>query len=367
MNQPSPPRLYPVLFFGVVLVGVSILSIAVLQPFFVAIAWAIVLAIGFRSPWHWIIRKMPRRKVAAAAIASTLIALVVIVPATLLAIILYGQAAEAVARFSAQLRSEHIRSVQDVVMIPSVARLVEDISARAGVTPADIQTKLADLGSKSSAFLAAKSAGVVLSLLDALLTFATTIFLLFFFLRDGDEMAGALTDLIPLRGTDRTELIRRLRTMVQSIFRGSLLCALIQGASGAIGWGIAGLPSPVLAGAVMGILSLLPIGGTAIVWAPGAIWLWLDGRHGAAIFLALWGLIVTSFLADNVLKPLLIRGSGELNTLVVFLGVFGGLAAFGLLGIFIGPMALALAATLLEMLRGHARKSELAPTLGIST
>jgi predicted PurR-regulated permease PerM len=180
-------------------------------------------------------------------------------------------------------------------------------------------------------------------------------------------MTQALTDLIPLQGADRTELIRRLRTMVQSIFRGSLLCALIQGTTGAIGWGFAGLPSPVLAGALMGILSLLPIGGTAIVWAPGAIWLWLDGRQGAAIFLALWGLIPTSFLADNVLKPLLIRGSGELNTLVVFLGVFGGLAAFGLLGIFIGPMALALAATLLEMLRGQARKSELAPTLGIST
>ncbi|MEO6324994.1 MAG: AI-2E family transporter [Thermoanaerobaculia bacterium] len=367
MSQPPPRVLYPTLFFCIVLVGVSIICISVLTPFFVAIAWAIVLAIGFRAPWHWIVRKLPKRRVAAAAIASTLIALVVIVPAALLAIVLYGQAAEAVSRFSAQLRSQHIRSVQDVVTIPSVARVVQDISARAGLTPADIQAKLADVGTAASAYLAARSAGVVLSLLDAVITFATTIFLLFFFLRDGDEMTDAVTDLIPLRGEDRVELIRRLRKMVQSIFRGSLLCALIQGASGAVGWAFAGLPSPVLAGAVMGILSLLPIGGTAIVWAPGAIWLWLDGRHGPAIFLALWGIIVTSFVADNVLKPWLIGGTGELNTLVVFLGVFGGLSAFGLLGIFIGPLALALAATLLEMLRGHARKSELVPTLGIST
>ena len=104
----------------------------------------------------------------------------------------------------------------------------------------------------------------------------------------------------------------------------------------------------------MGILSLLPVGGTAIVWAPGAIWLFSSGRRGAAIFLAIWGIVVTSFLADNVLKPLLIRGR-ELNTLVVFLGVFGGLTAFGLLGIFIGPIALAAAVALLGVLGEKSR------------
>lgn len=358
MNARSKARLYPVLFFGLLLVGVSIISVSVLRPFFDSIAWAVILAIGFRAPWVWLERRLPNQRNAAAATASSLIALLVLVPAALLAIVLYGQASEAVARFGVILKTQHIRSIKDVVRIPSVAQALENIQARSGVTPAAVQQKLAEYGTKASAFLAASSAGIVVGLFDALLTFATTIFLLFFFFRDGDEMSRTATDLIPLGNADRAVVIERLRSMVHSIFRGSLLCALIQGASGALGWGLAGLPSPVLAGAVMGILSLLPIGGTAIVWLPGAIWIWFDGRHGAAIFLALWGLVVTSFLADNFLKPLLIRGSGELNTLVVFLGVFGGLTAYGLLGLFIGPMALALGATLLETLRLQAREAD---------
>src|SRR6185369_6873326 len=113
-------------------------------------------------------------------------------------------------------------------------------------------------------------------------------------------------------------------------------------------------PSAILAGAVMGILSLLPVGGTAIVWLPGALWLFSTGHRGSAIFLAVWGIVVTSFLADNVLKPLLISGR-EMNTLVVFLGVFGGLSAFGLLGLFIGPITLAAAVSLVGVLGDKAR------------
>ncbi|HEX9426639.1 MAG TPA: AI-2E family transporter [Candidatus Polarisedimenticolia bacterium] len=94
--------------------------------------------------------------------------------------------------------------------------------------------------------------------------------------------------------------------------------------------------------------------GAAIVWAPGAAWLWVDGRHAAGIFLFIWGALVTSFAADNILKPILIGRSEEMSTLVVFLGVFGGLAAFGLPGVFIGPVTLALALTLIQVLRRQA-------------
>ena len=108
----------------------------------------------------------------------------------------------------------------------------------------------------------------------------------------------------------------------------------------------------------MAVLSLVPLGGTALVWIPGSIWLWTAGRHGMAIFLFVWGAVLVSFVADNILKPLLIGGSEELSTIVVFLGVFGGLAVFGLLGIFIGPIVLVLAAGLLEALQLEAATPE---------
>jgi predicted PurR-regulated permease PerM len=194
--------------------------------------------------------------------------------------------------------------------------------------------------------------------MEALVTFILTIFLLFFFFRDGEAFVAAFTDLLPLEASERKRIVGSLGTMLQDIFRGSLLCGLIQGATGGLGWGLAGLSSPVLAGSIMALCSLLPVGGTALVWLPGAIWLWIGGSHGAAIFLFVWGAVITSFIADNLLKPLLMQGSGELNTLVVFLGVFGGLSAFGLLGIFIGPIGLAVAIMVLRVVHQLAREGE---------
>jgi predicted PurR-regulated permease PerM len=146
--------------------------------------------------------------------------------------------------------------------------------------------------------------------------------------------------------------------MLDAIFKGSLVCALVQGTSGGLAWAVVGFPSALLAGVAMAVLSLLPVGGTAIVWAPAMIVLFVQGRTGTAIAFLAWNVLVTSTLADNVLKPLLIgRKGGDLSTLLVFLGVFGGIAAFGLLGVFVGPMTLALGLMLLRVLRELARSS----------
>jgi predicted PurR-regulated permease PerM len=352
--MPKPARLYATLFFGVLLVFVALLAFVVLKPFFSAIACAIVLAVAFQGPWRALAARLAPRRGLAAAVAAGVIALGVLVPAVFLGGVLASQAAQAVRRLGDALHVRNVTRVSDVVTLPSIQRAIAWIQQSTGFTWEDIQARLVELGSKLSGMLATASGAVVVAFLDTTLTFFTTIFLLFFFLRDGEAMAAAVFDVMPLEDADRDDVVGRLRSMLESIFRGSLLCALIQGTLGAIGWTIAGLPSAILAGALMGILSLLPIGGTAIVWAPGAIWLFTSGRQGAAIFLAIWGIVVTSFLADNVLKPFLIRGR-ELNTLVVFLGVFGGLTAFGLLGIFIGPIALAAAVALLGVLGEKSR------------
>jgi predicted PurR-regulated permease PerM len=206
--------------------------------------------------------------------------------------------------------------------------------------------------------LAARGGNVALSFLEAIMTFVLTLFLLFFMLVDGQDMIEALSDLIPIDDAGRHKIIHSLGGMMESIFKGSLVCAVVQGASGGFSWLVAGLPSPILAGVAMGILSLLPLGGTAIVWLPGLIALFVQGRTGMAIFFLLWNVLVTSTLADNVLKPLLIGGKDtEMSTLMVFLGVFGGIPAFGLLGVFIGPMALAVGLMIVRVLRALSREA----------
>jgi predicted PurR-regulated permease PerM len=351
MEAHENSRPYTIAFFLLAAMGFGYLCYRVLTPFLAAIAWAIIMAAALQGPWHALERRMPRRRSLAAALFTIGTALVVILPAGVFAGVLASQAIDAAGRVAAKLSSLQIRSFSDVVALPKVAKALDGIQRNFGISPEEFQKMATGFVTKASATAAGVSGKLVLGVFDAVLTFVLVIFLLFFFLKDGEGMAAGLFDLLPTDAAGRRQLARSMQSMLTAIFRGSLMCALVQGVTGGFGWWIAGLPSPALAGAVMAVLSLLPVGGTAIAWLPGAIYLWSTGHPGSGTFLFAWGLGVTSILADNVLRPMLIRGAEELSTLVVFLGVFGGLAAFGLLGIFIGPVALALGATLLGSMR----------------
>lgn len=351
MPERSPTRLYPIVVFSLVAFGAASLTLKVLAPFGTAIAWAVVLAVAFAGPWRFLERKMPRRRGLAATLLTLAIGLLVLLPAGFLVAVLVNEAIGVFGKASAEITARKLTGLEDLLRIPAVASGMTWVEAQTGMTQAELLAKAGELAAGVSGVLARFSGGLVKGVFDAVITFLVTLFVLFFFFRDGREIVRTLLDLVPLEEERRVEVFGSLRGMLQSIFRGSILCALVQGATGGVGWAIAGLPSPFLAGAAMAVLSLLPIGGTAIVWVPGVVVCALQGRPGMAVFLAIWGAVVVSTLADNVLRPLLIGGSTQLSTLVVFLGVFGGLAGFGLLGLFVGPMALAFGLTLVQILR----------------
>lgn len=347
-------RTYTVFFMAASCLVLGILCFKVLGPFLAAITWAIVLAAAVQTPWGFLRRKLPRHPNLSAGILTVGVGLLVLIPVGLLAGVLAGQMVQVAAQISARLNSAHVTSFSDLGQLPAVAHLLEQLRTHAGLTPEDLQQWAHALGERISIVGPALSARLAFGVFDGLLTFLMTLILLFFCIRDGDAMAAGALDLVPVSGDVRADLSRSLSRMLKALFRGTLGCALAQGLLGGIGWAIAGLPLPALAGAAMALFSLVPLGGTAIIWLPGSIWAWSMGHHGPAIFLALWGALVTSLLADSVLRPLLIRGAAELSTLVVLLGVFGGMAAFGLRGIFLGPVVLVLGLTLLRALRAQA-------------
>jgi len=354
MEEATHNLIYAVIFFLLAVLGIGFVCYRVLSPFLAAIAWAIVLAVAFQKPWSFFERRMPKHRSLAAALFTLGVVVGVLVPAGLLVGTLANQIIAAATKITTNLSAKDVRSFSDFVALPKVARVLDDARIWAGISPEGFQKLAAEVVTRVSAMAGALSGKFVLGLFDAMLTVLLVIFLLFFMFRDGRRMAAATVDLLPTDADGRSRMGRLLQSMLAAIFRGSLLCALAQGLLGAIGWWIAGLPSPPLAGVVMAIVSLLPVGGTALVWLPGAVWAWSTGHHTSAIFLFLWGFVVTVLLVDAVLRPMLVRGADELTTLIVFLGVFGGLAAFGLLGIFIGPVALAIAVALLEVMRGQA-------------
>lgn len=351
-----PP--YALVFFLLLVLGTGALCFVVLRPFLTAIAWGAILAVALWPLWRRLKARVPRRTTLAAAAFSVSAGLVILLPSILLAKAIVNQASAAATKLGETLRARELRSLGDVLAVPGVGRAIAWVQERTGLSADELQAKGAEIATRASAVLAAQGGNVALSFLDAILTFVVTLFLLFYLLVDGENMAEAVSDLIPIDDADRHKVIQSLGRMMESIFKGSLVCAVVQGACGGFSWLVAGLPSPVLAGVAMGVLSLLPIGGTAIVWLPGLIALFIQGRTGMAIFFLLWNVLVTSTLADNVLKPLLIGGKDtEMSTLVVFLGVFGGIPAFGLLGVFIGPMALAVGVMVVRVLRTLAREA----------
>ena len=134
--------------------------------------------------------------------------------------------------------------------------------------------------------------------------------------------------------------------MARAIVFGTTLTALIQGLLVGIGFAIAGLPSPVVFGVLVAFLSMLPVGGAAFVWVPAVGWLFYEGRWGYAIFMLAWGLILTG--VESVLRPMLISGRARISALAVFVGVLGGIPAFGAIGIIAGPVVLSLVLALIE-------------------
>ena len=172
----------------------------------------------------------------------------------------------------------------------------------------------------------------------------------FFLLRDGSLIIDYLKDIIPLPEDERDAFFQRAKEVLQAVVYGVIVTAFIQGILGGAGWWYAGLDSPVFFGFLMVFLAMIPFVGTALLWVPAAGYLLFAGRVGDGVFLILWGIFAVS-MADNFIRPLFISGGGKVHLLIVFIGVVGGLASWGFLGLFMGPLVLSLFAFLLESYR----------------
>ena len=177
-------------------------------------------------------------------------------------------------------------------------------------------------------------------LFAGLLQLALAVLVAFFLYRDGEAAAAKIERMTSRIGGSRgRHLLTVAGSTVTSVVYGILGTALAQGLVAGIGFLIAGVPGAALLGFATFLLSVVPVG-PPLIWIPAAIWLFVQGFTGWAIFMGLWGLLVIS-MVDNVLKPMIISRGSHLPFMLVLLGVLGGVAAFGFVGIFLGPTLLA--------------------------
>jgi predicted PurR-regulated permease PerM len=327
----------------------------IFAPFLAPIAWAAVLAI-LLAPAHRRLRGRIRHPDAAALLATGGTVAVVVLPAVFVALALVEQAARLYAFASSFFSTRGVGQLSDLMRIPLLEGWIRRITAWMPVTQADVERWILATLKSAGSWLAGFVPAAALGFLGFLVSFAIMVFTLFFFFRDGASIWGGVVRAVPLARERTAALVARLDSVLHAVLVGTLLTAFVQGALGGVGFAIFGLPSPVVFGAMMFVLALLPVGGTALVWLPAAVVLAAQGSWGRGIGLLLWGALIVG-LFDNWFKPLLISGRSRMNTLPVFFGVTGGLAAFGFIGVVVGPLVVALGLTLWETIASGEEES----------
>ncbi|HEX8685196.1 MAG TPA: AI-2E family transporter, partial [Pyrinomonadaceae bacterium] len=201
-----------------------------------------------------------------------------------------------------------------------------------------------------SGAIASRTLGFVGGFVGFVVEVFFVIFTMYYLFRDGERMREAAYDMVPLSGPQAREIFDRTGEVISASVYGVLVIAVIQGVLGGLAFWALGLPSPLLWGVVMIFLSMIPMLGAFIVWVPAAVYLALTGHWVSAVILAVWGgLFIGS--VDNFLRPKLVGERTRLHELLVFFSVLGGLQVFGVLGIVLGPVIVAITIALLDVLR----------------
>jgi predicted PurR-regulated permease PerM len=329
-------------------VGVAILLLVigcylVVRPFLTAFIWGIIIALSTRGLYERFLRMVGGRRKLAAFLAAFSLVAILLLPIAVFAIRLGSRMPEVNARVDEVMESGLPQPPpQWLAGLPLVGRSGSEWWQSVGSDPERLRDELKPLIRPLQEFLVAAGAGVGAGVLEFMLALVIAGLL---YLRG--ETTARVVDRVAFRlgGESGRRQISVVRSTIRGVFRGMLGTCAVQAVLAAIGFWIAGVPHPVLLGMGTFFLSVVP-GGPTLLWLPGALWLNSLGSTGKAIFLAIWGLVIVGG-SDNVVRPVLIGKGVEAPLALVFLGVIGGILAFGFLGLFIGPVLLVVAYNLL--------------------
>jgi predicted PurR-regulated permease PerM len=325
----------------------------IVEPLWQPLVWAMLLG-AVLAPWNArLARRLGGRPVLASSITTALTVLLFVLPLAVVAGAVASQAAQLAERLEKYVPRAGGSPIE-LSRLPVFERPLAWIGEHTEFTLPQIEEWLVAGTRNVLERLVSSSGAVVLGAVGTIVSFLLMLFVLFFVLRDGPALAGRVVGMLPIEPRRRTRLWQHLQDVTRAVFMGIGLTALAQGLLVGIGFWIAHLPTPLVFVVIAALFALIPIVGTSIVWGLGAIYLLTQGAYGHAIFLVIWGVLVVG-TADNVLRPLLISGRADVPTLAVFIGVVGGLSAFGFIGLFLGPIVLGL---LIALFRFEAEELE---------
>ncbi|ENO89197.1 AI-2E family transporter [Thauera linaloolentis] len=321
---------------GLLLGGLLVLSYAVLNPFIVPVAWAVIIAYATWPLYRRLTRCMPHRPNVSALIMSLMLTAAFVLPALWLASLLRNEAGLAIAAITAEIRHGTLVLPEFIRNLPWIGDDLQQLLDELTGDPEAFRAQLTEwvrLGSDHAVALIGDVGRNAAKLGFALIT-------VFFLYRDGERILQQVHQVLKrFLGGRVDDYLSAVGSMTKAVVWGLVATALAQGFVAGLGYWWAGVAAPVLLGAVTALIAMIPFG-TPFAWGSIAAWLLISGETAAGIGLLLWGVLVVSWV-DNLVRPLVISNATRIPFVLVMFGVLGGLAAFGLVGLFLGPVVLA--------------------------
>ena len=315
-----------------------------LGGFLLPVFWAVVLAVLFTPLFTWFERRLGGRSTLAALLTLGTVLVAVVAPLVVLGMLVTQEAIgvyQQVARGEIDL-TEPVAAVER--MLPQLSQRAEEL----GVDFDQIRENVATSALAVSQEVVSRLLGFGQQAVEFTLLLAVTLYVLFFFVRDGGALRETLIQALPLGDPREERLFTKFAAVTRATVKGTFLIAAVQGTIGGIAFWALGLGSPVLWGVLMGVFSLLPAVGGAIIWVPAAVYLLLSGAWVKALILAGIGAGIMGTV-DNALRPILVGRDAGMPDYMILLSTLGGLATFGFSGLVMGPVVAGLFLTVWEI------------------
>jgi len=328
-------------FFYLLTLVVFVFLFFILKPFLTPVFLAVVFASVFYPVHKKIDTFLKKRKNLSSSISVLLLVIIIILPLLIALLLLIQEVATLYASFSA----DGFEKVSHILLdMNNFFDRVLPSSIGFNISSADIQSTVKIvLGS------VVQNANAIFS---SALSFSLGIFLfiisLFYFFKEGDSYIDKLVAWSPLPDTSDRTIVHKISKAFNSVLRGNLITAVVQGSLAGVGFTLAGVGSPILLGFIAIIASFVPSIGTGIIIVPVIIYLYVIGSYGWAIFLLLWAVLVVG-LVDNLLRPVLMEKGISVHPFLILLSVLGGIAFLGPIGLIAGPVLISIAVALLDL------------------
>ncbi len=329
----------------------------IVKPLAGPLIWASLLAFLLQPAQRALTRKLRGRTTAAAAILTGLTPLAIFLPLALIGIAFAQQVGALADNLQRNPQFFDLATWLDPVRHPRIAGAVTWVTDSFNIDTGALRQFLLNNLQRWAGRIASSSGQLFLNIAGLLLKFFLMLFILFFMLRDGAKLFERIASLLPLAQDRRDLLFARLGKVTRAVVYGCGVTAMVQGTLVGIGFAIAGLTGPVVFGVIATVSALLPFGGAALIWVPALLYFLAGGKIGWAIFMGVWGGLIS--VSDNFVRPAIISRYTPVPTLLVFIGVIGGISAFGLIGFIAGPVILVLATELFKFAEGSLARQDI--------